>query len=162
MTLYELTEDMRTLLDMLEEENTEDEQEAIENALQEVLENLTDKAEGYGKVMKQLDADIEALDEEERRIRKKKAALKNNKDRMREAMKCAMLITGQKKIKTALFSFSVSTRLKAVLDVDVDRLPEDLVRVTKEPRMQEITQILKDDPTCGIAHFEPVDSLTVR
>lgn len=163
MTLYELTEDMRTLLDMLEEETTEDEQEAIENALQDVLENMAEKAESYGQVLKQIEADAAAVKAEKMRLAKKQASLENNAKRLREAMKFAMLVTGQKKLKTGLFTFGIQTREKAFLDLPVEEIGPDFWKYREpEADMAKIEKYLKEGHEVDFAHLEPVDSLTVR
>lgn len=168
MTLYELTDQMYSLLQKLEEIPPEDPEEreiweeAIRDTLAMLVDDFAEKAEGYGKVMKQLQADAEAVKAEKMRLARVQQALENNVERMREAVKRAMLITGQKKVKTDLFSFSVSPRLDLVIDADVDEIPDDLVKVKAEPDKTAIKAFLKENPDCGFAHFEPAYTLTVR
>ncbi|MBQ1483869.1 MAG: siphovirus Gp157 family protein [Eubacterium sp.] len=169
MTLYELTDQMYALLLKLEEIPPEDpeERETWEAAIRDTMEMLADdfaeKAEGYGQVMKQLQADAEAVKAEKMRLARRQQALENNIERMREAIKRAMLITDQKRVKTDLFSFSVSPRLDLVIDADVEEIPDDLVRVKAEPDKAAIKAFLKENPDgCTFAHFEPAYTLTVR
>lgn len=169
MTLYELTDQMYALLLKLEEIPPEDpeERETWEAAIRDTLEMLADdfaeKAEGYGQVMKQLQADAEAVKAEKMRLGRRQQALENNIERMREAIKRAMLITDQKRVKTDLFSFSVSPRLDLVIDADVTEIPDDLVRVKAEPDKTAIKAFLKENPDgCTFAHFELAYTLTVR
>ena len=97
------------------------------------------------------------------RLGRRQQALENNIERMREAIKRAMLITDQKRVKTDLFSFSVSPRLDLVIDADVEEIPDDLVRVKAEPDKAAIKAFLKENPDgCTFAHFEPAYTLTVR
>ena len=168
MTLYELSDQMSSLLAKMEEPAPEDPEErelwetACQDTLAMLLDDFTEKAEGYGCVLKQLQADAEALKNEERRLNGKRKAIENNIERMREAMKSAMLLTGQKKVKTELFSFGVSPRLDLVIDADVTEIPDDLVRVKAEPDKTAIKAFLKENPDCGFAHFEPAYTLTIR
>lgn len=169
MTLYELTDQMYSLLQKLEEIPPEDPEEreiweeAIRDTLAMLVDDFAENAEGYGKVMKQLQADAEAVKSEKMRLARRQQALENNVERMREAVKRAMLITGQKKVKTDLFSFSVSPRLDLVIDADVDEIPDDLVKVKAEPDKTAIKAFLKENPDgCTFAHFEPAYTLTVR
>ena len=96
------------------------------------------------------------------RLTRVQQTLENNTERMREAIKRAMLITGQKKVKTDLFSYSVSPRLDLVIDADVDEIPDDLVKVKAEPDKAAIKAYLKENPDCTFAHFEPAYTLTIR
>lgn len=169
MTLYELTDQMFSLLQKLEEIPPEDPEEreiweeATRDTLAMLVDDFADKADDYGRVMKQLQADAEAVKAEKMRLARRQQALENNVERMREAIKRAMLITGQKKVKTDLFSFGVSPRLDLVIDADVDELPDDLVKVKAEPDKAAIKAYLKENPDgCTFAHFEPAYTLTVR
>lgn len=169
MTLYDLTDQMYSLLLKMEEIPPEDpvEKETWEAALHDTLamlaDDFADKAEDYGMVMKQLQADAEAVKTEKLRLARRQQTLENNIERMREAIKRAMLITGQKKVKTDLFSFGVSPRLDLVIDADVADIPDDLVKVKAEPDKTAIKQYLKENPDgCTFAHFEPAYTLTIR
>ncbi len=167
MTLYDLTDQMAALLAKMEELPPEDPEErelwetALNDTMAMLLEDFADKADDYGRVMKQLQADAEAVKTEKMRLAKRQQAIENNIDRMREAIKQSMLITGQKKIKTDLFSFGVSPRLALVIDKE-DEIPDDLLRIKVEPDKAAIKAFLKAQPDSTFAHFEPEYALTIR
>lgn len=165
MTLYELTDEMRSLLDLLEQESDETEQEAIKAALECTVFDIAEKAEGYGQVIRQIEADAAAVKAEKMRLAKKQSSLENNAARLREALKNAMIFTGQPKIKTKLFTFSMTTRENAVLDFPVDQIPMDFWKV-KDPEadMRAVEKALKDGELqgCKWAHLEKVESMTIR
>ena len=152
MTLYEMEQRYRSFLDMAEEGELSE--EALQDMREYLLTDIAEKLEGYGCVLKQLQADAEAVKAEKLRLAGKQATLEKNIDRLREAMKTAMLLTDQRKVKTALFTFSTTTRLKTIVDVEESKIP---------PQWQKVT--IKAD-TKGIevpwAHLEQVQSLTVR
>lgn len=164
MNLYEMTNDYLELVRMLEEDPEEADETAIHDTLSMLLLDIDEKAEGYGKVLKQLQADAAMLKEEKLRIAKKQATIENNIERLRGALLHAMLITGRNKIKTPLFSFSTSTRWKAFLDVSEDEIPEQFQKVTVKADTKAIEDWLKkgNAAECEWAHLEQVDSLTVR
>ena len=74
MTLYELTDQMYSLLQKMEEIPPEDPEEretweaAIHDTLAMLVDDFAEKAEGYGQVMKQLQADAEAVKAEKMRL----------------------------------------------------------------------------------------------
>lgn len=168
MTLYNLTEDLQNLIEMLEEDP---ENEAIKETIAALLLDLDDKAEDYVHVIRQLEADAEMAKAEKQRLAKKQSAAENAAKRMRDYLKDAMLLTGRTKIKRATCSIGITTRWETVIDVDVKDIPAEFQKVTVEPKKQEITRWLKAyDPakggtnleTCDWAHLEQTESLTVR
>lgn len=167
MTLYDLTDQMAALLAKMEELPPEDPEErelwetALNDTMAMLLDDFADKADDYGRVMKQLQADAEAVKAEKMRLAKRQQAIENNIDRMREAIKQSMLITGQKKIKSDLFTFGVSPRLALVIDKE-DEIPDDLLRIKVEPDKAAIKAFLKEQPDSTFAHFEPEYALTIR
>lgn len=168
MKLYELTEELTNLIEMLEEDP---ENEAIKETIAMLLLDLDDKAEDYVHVIRQLEADAEAAKAEKLHLAKKQSAAENAAKRMRDYLKDAMIITGRTKIKRATCSIGISTRWEMALDVDVNDIPDEFKKITVEPKKQEITRWLKAyDPdkggtnleTCEWAHLEQTETLTVR
>lgn len=168
MKLYELTNELQDLIEMLEEEP---ENEAIKETIATLLLDLDDKAEDYVHVIRQLEADAEAAKAEKLRLAKKQSAAENAAKRMRDYLKDAMVLTGRTKIKRPTCSISVSTRWETVIDVDVKDIPEEFQKVTIEPRKQEIGKWLRAyDPDkegtnvefCDWAHLEQTESLVLR
>lgn len=167
MTLYELTGAMLDLYDKMSEPYPEDpeERETWEQALNDTLammaEDFAEKADGYGKVLKQLQADADAIKAEKMRLARRQQGIEKNIDGLRERMKCAMLLTDQKRIKTELFTFSVGTRQELVID-DENAIPDDLLKITVEPDKKGIREHLKEHPDAPFAHFAPTQTLTIR
>ena len=161
MTLYEMTTEYQTLLDLLED--GEAPEEAVNDTLSMVLEDIGDKAEGYGIVLKQMQADAEALKAEKQRIAARQAGIEKNIERLRNALLRAMQITGQAKLKTKLFTLSVRNTEKVVLDLPVEEIPVDFWKPVKpEADLKAIGQWIKEGHEPDFAHFEPATSLTVR
>lgn len=174
MTLYAIANEYQEMLDLLEQlppedpEHYEEYEEAIRNTLSSLLLDLEEKAEDYGKVLKQLQADAEMVKREKLRLAERQSTIERNIERMREGLKNAMMVTGNQKIKTNLFSFSVSSRWKAVLDVDPEEVPlEYWKRQEIKLDMAAIEKWLKADQCknaqeCDWAHLDEVFGLTVR
>lgn len=160
MLLYEFSNDYLKLLDLSEEEELSE--EAINDTMQMILDGGNDAAEGVGKLLKQLAADAEACKAEKLRLAKKQAMKERTAEKMREILKSWMQITNQKKLKTGLFTFSLATRKKLVLDVDEDAVPWDFAKVTVKPDTKKITEAMNKGDEIGFAHFEEAESLTVR
>lgn len=160
MTLYNLKTEYLELLALLEDPDVSE--ETVRDTLSMVLEDINDKVEDYGKVLKQMEADREALKAEKMRLALRQQAIENGIERLREGIKSAMLITGQKKIKTQLFTFGLSTRKKLVLDVSADGVPYEYATVTIKPDTKKITEAIGKGCAIDFAHFEEAESLTIR
>ena len=109
MKLYEITESLATLQEMAEEE------EVCDGVIADTLEGLDgefeDKLEAYGKVMRQLEAEADAYENEAKvvanRLNQQAQLLRKNVERMKAAIENAMRATGKAKVKTHLFDFSI-------------------------------------------------------
>ena len=160
MTLYNLENNYRTFLDIAEE--GEISPEALEDMREYLLADIDDKLEGYGCVLRQLQADAEAVKAEKLRLAQKQAQLENNIDRIRETMKNAMHLTDRQKVKTKLFTFSITTRLKTVVDAPEEDLPEQFRKVTYKADTKAIGEYLSAGHEVPWAHQEQAQSLTMR
>lgn len=169
MNLFELSQDLNELVDMLEEDP---ENEAIKDTIGMLLLDLDDKAEAYVHVIQQLEADAAQAKELKMKIAKKQAAAEKGADRLRTALKDAMLLTGRTKIKRPTCTISTTSRWKAFLDKPVNEIPEEFWKV-KEPEadMKAVEKWLKEfNPEisgnncteCEWAHLDQVETLTVR
>ena len=161
MTLYELTNEYQQLLLFAEDPDVDP--QVIAYTLEGLTGEIEDKADGYAKVIKQLDADTIALKAEIDRLTARKKTIENNIDRMKESLKNAMLLCDKPKFKTNLFTFTVQKNPeKVVLDSEV--VPEEYL-VQQEPKVNKT--LLKEDlkagkDLSGIAHLEQDDSLRIK
>lgn len=124
-TLYELTSDYMELLDLMD--NPEIDEQAIIDTMEGLQGEIEDKADGYAKVMKQMDAEAEGLEKEIERLTARKRTIQRNKDLMKTRLRDAMIATGKLKIKTELFGFSVVNnggKLPVIYATDPEQLPE--------------------------------------
>lgn len=153
--IHNFSPEVAELMEMLIEDP---ENEAISDTLQMLIETDIDTA---CRMMRELDAETDALKKESDFFAKKAKARQNAKNYMRGKILSLMLLSGNKKIKTAENTVSVTTRSNFVLDVAVNDLPDEFKKVTVEPRLQEITKAMKEEDR-GWGHFEQTESLTVR
>ena len=153
--IYNFSPDVMELIEMLIEDP---DNEAVNDTLQMLVEQDIDTT---CRVMRELDAEAEALKKESDFFARKAKARLNAKNYMRGKILSLMLLSGKQKIKTAENTVSVTTRSSFVLDVAVNDLPDEFKKVTVEPRLQEITKAMKEEDR-GWGHFEQTESLTVR
>jgi predicted transcriptional regulator len=159
-TLYELTEEARELQDMIEEYPPETFSDTIES-LQLMIE---DKADSYAAVNQNITNEIAALKAEEERLSARRKSLESNQKRLKDAIKNAMEILGQNKIKTEKFTFSVSKNGGSQpIEVDAELLPDNYKKVIVEPDKELISKASEsgiDIP--GVKVLERGTHLTIK
>jgi chaperonin cofactor prefoldin len=163
-TLYELTADFQNLLMLAEDPDTDP--QAFADTLEGIEGAIEDKADGYAKVIRNLEADAAACDAESKRLRNKKQTIENNIKRMKSALQFAMQMTGKTKFKTALFTFGIRKNpVSVVIDAaNVRDFPEQYI-IESEPILDK--RALKDalkagEDMTGLCHLEQSESLSIR
>lgn len=162
MTLYELLEEYQRLQDLIDDDDvTEDE---VADTMSMNAEDITDKVEGYCMVMKNTQAEIEAIKAEKMRLASKQARLEKKLERLRKIVAYAMALTNRKSIKTSLFSLNLRQTSSLVLDVPETELPDEFKRVTVSVDKEAMKKFMKDNAmlSTSFAHFETTESLVVR
>lgn len=162
-TLYELTEELKLLLFLAEDPETDE--EALAGSMEAVIGELEDKADGYAKVIRQLEADKAGIKAEKDRLDKRAKAIEGNITRMKTALQGAMELAGKPKFKTELFSFNIQNNpASVVIDTeDVYSIPEDyLTYKVPEPNKTAIKEAIKNGQTFDFAHLEQSRSLRIR
>lgn len=165
MTLYELSDEYKRLLELASEID-EDQQQTFLDTLESLDGDLDDKADSYAKVIRNLEADLEDVKAEIDRLSKIKSVVNNNITSMKKRLQTAMIEAGRPKIKTALFSFNIQKNpAKVAMDeTDIGKIPLEYLTV-QMPTINKtaIRDALKAGvDLTGIAHFEQDESLRIR
>lgn len=167
MNLYELTGEYAQLMELMDQDGEDD--QALQDTLEMIGMDIADKVDGYGKVLKNLEAEAKALREEEKRLANRRRALENNSERLklrlRNALEYMTFVSGQKQaVKGQLFTMSLRKSEAVVIDDDVDLekvLPKYVV-VKREPNKEEIKKSLKDGGFLAWAHLEERQNISIR
>ena len=161
--LYELTADIMQLQDMLENE-VEDEQMLLDT-LEGVQWEYEFKLEQCAKVIRNLEADAEAIKNEVDRLNNKRKLLNNKIDRLKKYMFDSMKATDTTKVKGTVLTVAIQKnggKLPVVVDVDTSELPDDLVKIVESPDLDAIRKEL-DAGNCEYAHYgERGESLRIK
>lgn len=164
MNLYELTLEFAQLQMLMEDPDVN--QQKVFDAMEALEGEIEYKADGYAKVIRNMEANVEAIKAEMQRLTKNKMALENNIARLKDNLHHSMVTTGKKKFKTDLFSFSIQKNGGAdpvVVDVATEDLPDDLVIVTEKPDLKAIAAYIKETGDISYAHFgERGESLRIK
>lgn len=119
MKLYEIADNYKALLDLDIDEQT------LADTLESITGEFEDKADAICHVIANLDADIEALDAEAKRLQARKSTFSNRKDSLKGYLRSHMELIDKKKIETTKFTINcVAGRDMAVI-LDEDKIPKD-------------------------------------
>jgi hypothetical protein len=117
-TLYELTKQFQNLQLVLEAMDLDEEgEEVVDKAIGEVAGSIQEKADGYGRIMRNFKGQAKIAKEEADRLYKKSKSYEAKEKRLRDALYYSMQEIGTNRIETDLFSFSI---VKNPASVEVD------------------------------------------
>ena len=160
MNLYELKEAYQNIQQLIEDGGD------YEEALSVIDDAIEDKADGYARVIRNMEGDIEAFKTEEKRLADKRRSLENAVDRLKKNLFEAMKETGKEKFKTDLFSFAIQKNggaLPVIVDVPTDGLPDDMVIISEKPDLKAIAAYIEATGDVTYAHFgERGESLRIK
>lgn len=168
--LYDLTADVLALQDMLENPIDADDEAVLKDTLEGVQGEYEYKLEAYCKVIKNLEADMDALKNEAKRLTDKRKVLENNIERLKKAMFDSMKATGTDKVKGKLFTVAIQknggvipiTYNKEDKNITVN-LPDELVNYVETPNLEAIRALLEAGKTVeGFTLGERGESLRIK
>jgi predicted nuclease with TOPRIM domain len=119
MRLYEISQNYSQLLDMvdvLDEETFRDTLQAIEEALEDKVENMA-------KFIRCLEADAKAIKEEEQRLADRRKSLENRISSVKEYLQNQLEVAGLDKVKRPTVTVSLQLNPPSVEVIDESVIP---------------------------------------
>ena len=165
-SLYEVTGNILALQELLE--SPIDDEEILKDTLEAVQGEYEQKIEGYCKVIRNIETDIEAFKIEAKRLNEKAKMLENNRDRLKKAMFDSMKATNTTKVKGQIFTVAIQKnggKLPVIYkdDVDLSKIPDELVKVVESPDLEAIRNWLETGNAVeGFSLGERGESLRIR
>ena len=158
-SLYELTGQMEYLKGLLEDSEVED--QVVLETMESIEFEIEEKAEGYGKIIRMLQAEVDAIDGEVERLSARKKALTNNVNRLKSSLFESMKVLDMRKIKTPLFSFHIQKN-PATVDI-VGKVPKKYL-IPQEPKVDKkaIIEYVKEYGDTKYAKMVQSESLRIR
>ena len=153
-TMYELTADYKTVLDMMYD--TEIDPQTITDTLESITAEIEIKAENTAIIINELSAEAAKIKAEEQRLNARRKVYENRVSNLKQGLFDAMKLTGKTKFKTDLFSFNIAKnggKIPVIVDVDCSELPDDLVTITEKPNLDAIAAYLEKHPESKYGHF---------
>lgn len=159
-SLFDLSTDYQQLYDLIVEQ--EDEQ-ILKDTLASINDAIEDKADGYVAVIKTLEGDNKAIDEEIKRLRQRKTSNQNGVKRLKESLQEVMEQTGKEKFKTALNSYSIANNPPSLDITDESLIPKQYY-IEQQPKLdkKELLKVVKDGLEIKGVELKQSRSLRVR
>lgn len=168
LTLYEIAENARMLLDLIDSGEAFNESGELNEVIAEQLDltkkDFELKAKDYAYVIKSVQDKKELFEKEIKRLEKIKKYFENTEDKLKEAVKNTMIVLEIDKFESDLITLSL-TKSKAVDIYDPDLIPEEYKRtkITVEPNKTRIKEaILKDGEVVLGATIKENKNLKIR
>lgn len=158
-SLYELTGSMAYLHQLLED--PEADEQVIKDTMESINYEIEDKADGYAKIIRMLNAEVEAISTEVDRLEGRKRAIQNNSDRLKQALEQSMIFLNKRKFRTALFSFNIQKNTPSVNITG--EVPEQFL-IPQEPKVDKraIIAYVKEHGNTEYAELTQSESLRIR
>lgn len=167
--VYELGSSFDLIWNLIEDEVMEE--DALDEAFENLVDDTKDKFENCCKYIKNVDADIKGLDEEIKRLQAKKKTLVNGKERLKALMLRVLRKMGEKKLPCGTFTVSRQNNPESV-EMDepyIENIPEKYLKpqdpVIDKAAMKDVLQNGTEEEKKeleGIAHLVQDESLRIR
>ena len=166
MKLYEITAQYQNIYALLQNPEFA-ENEDILTALDQIEDAFENKAQQTIFMMKNIEAEIDPIDSEIKRLQAMKKAHQNNIDRIKNRLRENMKAVGKSKLNCGLFSLSYRLQEANAVELDeteflANNLDEDLVTVKVTPNKTEIKRRLKNGEEIIGARLVDSEVLTIR
>lgn len=169
MRLFDIGQEYQGLYDLAETIETDengvivDNSEALQELFNEIEGELSEKAESVAYVCKDLKSSADALKAEAKRLTDKANSLLKNEATLKTRLKEALVQSGQSKIKTDKFSFSVSNRESFNYDnISMAFIPEAFVKTKQELNKNAIKDFYKNGGEVDGLIVSDVEVLSIR
>ena len=160
-TAYELTDAYKNIMMLLEEADEENE-EMLLQALENVKEEIPDKADAYKIIMDRLDANIEMCKVNEKRIYANRKYFENKKDQLKQRLQNLMIETDMRDIKTDKFRFKIQNNPVSLRVLDETKVPEEFKKVEVKVDNTKLKDAIKNGLEVDYAELVQTESLRIR
>lgn len=164
--LFELTEEYVQLLEMAEDPDVDP--EVLADTMEGLTGEIEDKADGYAYVIDSINADVDTIDKEIKRLQARKKTLTANVDSIKSSLYNAMLAIGKRKLKTAKHSFTIAKnggKIPVVYDpvIDIDKIPVEFIKVEWDVDNDAVREYLESGEELDFARLgERGESLRIK
>lgn len=158
MNLYELTENYQQVLEIAEQLDAE----ALKDTLDAIDEAINIKVENTAYVIKQLDANVAAIDTEIKRLQAMKSAQSNNAKNLKLYIQESMEKVGLDKVQGKLIKVAIQNNPQSVRVDNEEALKEYMVEQPKKLDKRSLLEDLKQGVEVYGAELQQTRSLRIK
>lgn len=161
-SLREITGDMLKLMIMLEEEP---DSEVLKDTLEGMGGELDSKAENYVYVIKEYEIQIEAIKKEKTRLDARMKTMENSMNRLKDALKGAMEVTGTKKCGGNIYTIILKNGADQLGEFDESLIPEkyfEKIPATLKLDKRKLLADAKVERIKGVGPLRKTTSLLIK
>lgn len=160
MNLFELTENYVKFFTMLEEaDEITEELEEMGNKLNIAIE---EKSNNYVRMIKNLDANVEAYKNQEKIFNKKRKTAENKISWLKKNLQASMEQTGRKKVKTELFTISIEKNTPSLDITSEDNIGDEYYKVERTLNKRDLLNDIKERLIIDGVGIKQSESLRIR
>lgn len=160
MNLFELTENYVKFF--TEFDNVDE----ITDEMQEMANNLNveieEKCDNYAKMIKNLEADVDAYKSQEKIFNEKRKVAENKVKWLKQNLQASMELQGRKKVKTDLFSFNIQKNAPSLEITDEKNIDDSYYVVERKLNKRELLNDIKEGLIIDGVGIKQTESLRIR
>jgi hypothetical protein len=134
MRLYEVNASILEIQNMIEDGVPLD---SLQDTLEALQEDFDIKVEGMGKLIRNIEADIDALKNEESRLKDKRLSLEKRVDGIKQYLFNQLEVAGIEKVKRPNFTISIRNNKPSVEVLDTTLIPSTYM-IPVEPKLDKM------------------------
>ena len=159
MKLYELSQSYVRLQEMAEELDPQ----TFLDTLDSIKEGFDDKAENTAKLIRSLEADIEVLKAEEKRLAERRKTYEGKVITLKQYLQIQMEMAGIEKVKRPLVTISIRKNPPSVRVLDESLIPSEYM-IPQEPKIskKDIKEALKNGEFVPGAELQSTKGLVIK
>lgn len=157
-TLYELTEQYHRLMELAGEVD----EEAFQEALTDLTDDIENKADNIARVTRNMQGDIDTLKAEEKRLKERRTALEKKQTNLKEYLLNEMSKLDIPKVQSAHFTISVRNNPPKVNVLDENVIPEHYKVATYRIDKKALNEDLKDGIEVEGVNLQYGKGLTIK
>lgn len=123
-SLYDISASYASLIDSYDNAESDEERQEIIELMIYYQDSIQDKAEAYARIMRNKQAEVDALKAEVERLTEKRKAAENVIDRLKAALLDTMTVTNTDSIQTSIGKWRKQANPWACEVINADCIPE--------------------------------------
>lgn len=162
MNLYDLNQNYNNILELMDNEDIE--KSVLENALSSIQEDINVKVDNIVKFIRNLEGNISALKEEEKKLADKRKSIEKQKANLEQYLFGFTSLTEAKKIQGKVFTVQIKKNPPSVFVDDLEAIPSEfkIVKTVVEADKTLIKAALKNGEIIQGCRLEVKEGLKIK